>query len=267
MLIFVLIILFHMRLHRFYIEQKIGEETEINISDPDLIHQLVNVFRFKVGDKVVVFDGTGPDCKAEIISVSKNKVVLNIISDGQDDFKDLEDTSAVNNFPEHHNFVSLYLSLIKKSNFELAAEKCTEIGVAEIHPVISERSEKKDLNLERLSKIVKEASEQSGRVTLPKVLEITDLRNAVSQAVNDNKFCVVFHTGETNCDSQTQTQPENDDKLFDEKVAVFIGPEGGWSGREMKLFKDNNFQICSLGHNILRAETAAIAAVWEAFHR
>jgi 16S rRNA (uracil1498-N3)-methyltransferase len=249
-----------MRLHRFYINQKIGEMGEITLTDSELIHQLVNVFRFKAGDKVILFDGSGFEYEAEITTISKKEIKLNPLVK-------IQGKDTLNK----KNNVSLYLSLIKKSNFELAVEKCTEIGVTEIHPIISERSEKKDLNLERLNKIVKEASEQSGRVTLPKVFEITDLEKAVSQAIGDNKTCIVFHTV-TDSTATEHNRPghQNDHPALTKagidgrhQVATFVGPEGGWTEKEMNLFKQNNFQILSLGQNILRAETAAIVAVWE----
>jgi 16S rRNA (uracil1498-N3)-methyltransferase len=242
-----------MRLHRFYITENIVGKGDISLTDFELIHQMVNVFRFSVGDKVILFDGSGFEYETEIISISKKLVVVKILNQAN------KSTSDSN--------ISLYLSLIKKSNFELAAEKCTEIGVSEIQPIVSERSEKKDLNLERLNKIVKEASEQSGRVTLPKVSAILALDKAVSQAVSEGKFCVTFHTSKSDCHPlESRTYNEKGGKIIN-KIALFIGPEGGWTEKEMALFKKNNFQICSLGQNILRAETAAMVAVWEAFHR
>ena len=253
--------MFHMRLHRFYINEKVGEEKEITLTDSELIHQMVNVFRFKTSDKVILFDGSGFEYECEIILISKKEVTFRILSHFAKATRDKE--------------VSLYLSLIKKSNFELAAEKCTEVGVAEIHPIISERSEKKDLNIERLNKIVKEASEQSGRVTLRKVFEITDLEKAVTQAVAEGKECVTFHTDSTSPAIRMSTSPypmggEEDNvsspSLVKEgargRLCLFVGPEGGWSDTEMNLFKKNNFKILSLGTNILRAETAAVVAVW-----
>ena len=252
-----------MRLHRFYIKEKIGEQGNISLTDSELIHQMVNVFRFKTGDKVILFDGSGFEYETEIISITKKVVEVKILAHSN---QDVLDTG-----------ISLYLSLIKKSNFELAAEKCTEIGVSEIHPIVSERSEKKDLNLERINKIVKEASEQSGRVTLPKVFDISSLEKAVSQAVNEGKFCVTFHTDSaatpfkiTQTNSLHLTQTNHSESIlhnFEGEVAVFVGPEGGWTDNEMELFEANNFQICSLGQNILRAETAAMVAVWESLHR
>jgi 16S rRNA (uracil1498-N3)-methyltransferase len=234
-----------MRLHRFYIEKKIDDSGEIIINDPELIHQLVNVFRFGIGQQVILFDGSGWEYVSEIVSVTKKEVNLKVLS------------SLTKNIPEKK--VSLYLALIKKGNFELAVEKCTEIGVTEIHPVVSERSEKKDINSERLLKIVKEASEQSGRVTLPTVFDLIDLEKAVVQAVVDGKECVVFHT-DADIILSNPSLIKSEEK--NTKVAVFVGPEGGWTEKEMSLFRKNNFKIQSLGQNILRAETAAVVAVY-----
>jgi 16S rRNA (uracil1498-N3)-methyltransferase len=235
-----------MRLHRFYIEAKVGEQKEITLSDSDLLHQISNVFRLKVGNQVIVFDSSGFEFTCGIVSQTKKELVLSILD-------------TVDKSPEVGKRVSLYLALIKKGNFELAVEKCTEVGVDKIIPVISERSEKKDLNIERLHKIVKEASEQSGRMVLPEVCEVIDLETAVLQAVGENGECVVFHTGITH-HLPSQTQDSSLEKEEKGDVAIFVGPEGGWTEKEMELFKANNFEIRSLGKNVLRAETAAIVA-------
>ncbi len=274
-----------MRLHRFYIEQKIAKGGEITLTDTELIHQLANVFRFKSGQKIIVFDGTGFEYEAEIILINKKEIKLKVFANQSSAFGNSKSLALVNQ-------VSLFLSLIKKNNFELATEKCTEIGVAEIHPIISERSEKKDLNIERLNKIVKEASEQSGRTTLPQVFPIIPLELAVSQVIKEGKVGLVFHTV---TDSFNRPRRQNDHPSLEKEekgepllnplprrgfsesplpweggvgvgsdVAAFVGPEGGWTEAEMELFKQNNFQILSLGSNILRAETAAMIAIWEA---
>jgi 16S rRNA (uracil1498-N3)-methyltransferase len=231
-----------MRLHRFYITEKVGNSAEITLSDTDLIHQIGNVFRLSAGDQVIVFDGSGFEYVSQIISFTKKELVLKIV----------ESINKRKNSDTENKKVSLYLSLIKKGNFELAVEKCTEVGVDEVHPIVSERSEKKDLNLERLNKIAKEASEQSGRVTLPVIFEVTDLKAAVSQATKENDVCIAFHT----VDNLPEVSPKSPNN-----VAVFVGPEGGWTEKEILLFKEHNFQLCSLGENILRAETAAIISV------
>jgi 16S rRNA (uracil1498-N3)-methyltransferase len=238
-----------MRLHRFYIDQKVGDQKEITLSDSELIHQIMNVFRLRAGNQVIVFDGSGFEYVSDIVLITKKELVLKVIEvRGQGE--------ALSQKPK----VSLYLALIKKGNFELAVEKCTEIGVDEIHPVISERSEKKDLNIERLNKIVKEAGEQSERLKLPLIYPLVDLKTAVSQVISQNEVGVTFHTDSTTSASEGHSSLEKEEKG---NVAVFVGCEGGWTEKEMELFKKNNFEIRSLGPNILRAETAAIVAVWE----
>ena len=236
-----------MRLHRFYINEKVDGRGEISLTDPELIHQLANVFRFHAGDRVILFDGSGFEYECEIVLINKKEIKVSVIKVSEKNMKQEKN-------------ISLYLSLIKKSNFELAAEKCTEIGVTEIHPIISERSEKKDLNLERLNKIVKEASEQSGRVTLPTIFEVTDLEKAVSQAVANGKTCIVF-------DPSGEKHNFVSHKDMMKNIAIFVGPEGGWTEDEINLFKKNNFKILSLGSNILRAETAAMIAVWSQLNK
>ncbi len=236
-----------MRLHRFYINEKVGDQKQITLPDADLAHQLGNVFRLKTGDQIIIFDGSGFEYVSQIQVFSRESITLSILE-------------AVNKLPEEYTQkISLYLALIKKGNFELAVEKCTEIGVTEIHPVVSERSEKKDINFERLGKIVKEASEQCGRVTLPEVFHITDLEIAVSQAVKDGKECFVFHT------EAEVTKKQKDLGSKGQKLAIFIGPEGGWTDKEITLFKKYNCTFHTLGVNTLRTETAAIVAVSKLF--
>lgn len=238
-------ILTPMRLHRFYITQKISKNENITLADQELIHQISHVFRLKAYDQVILFDGSGFEYVSQIISPAKKEIVFKILEKKNP----LTQTGKISK--NKNKKVSLYLSLIKKNNFELATEKVTEIGVAEIHPIISERSEKKDINLERLNKIVKEASEQSGRVILPEVFDVISLKEVVSQAVKENKVCIAFHT----VDNLPEVPPPTS-----ESIAIFIGPEGGWTENEIAIFKEHNVQLCSLGSNILRAETAAIVA-------
>jgi len=264
-----------MRLHRFFIEEKIADKKEITLADLELIKQLSKVFRFqpankdKVGDKVILFDGSGFEYEAEIISLNKNNVTFRIIKSNRGSAFGMSKSLA------SVNYVSLYLSVIKKNNFELAVEKCTEIGVSKIQPIISERSEKKDLNFTRLNKIVKEASEQCGRMTLPEVSQIITLDQAVSRVVEEGGEGVVFHTvtdiSTVHKYSHIFNRPGSQTHHLaltkagidgSHQMATFVGPEGGFTEKEMELFSKNNFKILSLGSNILRAETAAIIAVW-----
>lgn len=223
-----------MRLHRFFIEQEIPESGEIAVADKDLIHQWGKVFRFKADDSVIIFDGTGFDYVSEIVLLNKNESVLKVVEKIPNE-----------NIPKKE--IHLFQSIIKKDNFEWVIEKGTELGVSYFHPIISERSEKKNINFERARKIIKEASEQSGRGNLPVLNELIDLEGAL-----DNDFSsVAFHpTGDKFYISNFEKE---------KTIGIFIGPEGGWSDKELKLFKEKGVKILSLGPQILRAETAAIA--------
>jgi len=227
-----------MRLHRFYIEQKISTEGEIRISDENLIHQWKNVFRMEAGNEVILFDGSGKDFISKIISVDKREAVLKIESS----------ENSPSSKPKHE--VHLFQSLIKKDNFEWILEKCTELGVTDFHPIISERSEKKSFNEERAKKILIEASEQSGRGVLPTLHKTVSFEEALGSL---SSSAIAFDP------SGTPFPPNEANEAKSAEKAIFIGPEGGWSPSEVGLFHNKKIPLYSLGSQILRAETAAVA--------
>ncbi len=228
-----------MRLHRFYITEKIVEkEKSIHISNRDLIHQWRKVFRYNVGSQVIVFDGSGVECRAVIAKVSPSEAELSVL-----ETKDI-DAPTKN--------IWLCLSLIKKDNFELVVQKAVELGVSHIVPILGERSEKKKLNMERLQKIVLEATEQSGRGELMKVYEPTTLVKLFESGVLPQEK-IFFHPHFPPVEQYIDAQ------IKQYSFAYFIGPEGGFSEEEIELFKQYNVAGFSLGSRILRAETAAIA--------
>lgn len=244
-----------MRLHRFFIAgQKLfssnANATEASysiassktssqsgntvvVSDPALCNQLKNVLRFHTGDTVILLDNTGFEHVSQIVSFTRDSVEFQITN-----------TKKSENMPSRE--VWLFQSIVKKDNFEWIVEKATELGVSHIRPIISDRSEKKDLNFDRLMKIVKESSEQSERGSLPALYEVITL----DQVLKDYHMpAVAFHTsGETFSKEQFASQ---------NTLAVFIGPEGGWSDRELALFQEKNIPVRKVGDTVLRAETAA----------
>jgi 16S rRNA (uracil1498-N3)-methyltransferase len=123
---------------------------------------------------------------------------------------------------------------------------------------MAERSEKKSLNEERLKKIAIEASEQSGRSDVPtigQIMKLEDVILATSGTVNLKRL--VFHTEGLNFATYQLTNNAVKTSL----VGIFIGPEGGWSEKEIELFHKNNMDIVCLGNQVLRSETAVIAAL------
>ncbi len=223
-----------MRLHRFYIKESIVEN-KISIKNIDLIHQLKKVFRYKIGDKIIIFDSSSYDFECLIDKLDNSEVVLSILS------KNKGILSKLN--------ITLFQSLIKKDKMEWVVQKATELGVSKIVPVISERSEKKDLNVNRLQKIIIEASEQSGRSDLPIISEILNLEDSAKEVYG---AIVLDKSGE---DFSNYKNVEN------KEVKVFVGPEGGFTETEINLFKKEGAKIFNLGSLTLRSETASIAVL------
>ena len=225
-----------MRLHRFFVEERIAPDIRLIIRDEKILHQWRNVLRLKVGSEVILFDGFGMDHRCELATLEKKEAVCMVRE------------STKNEVVQKQEFF-LFASLIKKDRFEWLLEKATELGVAQIRPVIADRSEIRDFNLERAKDIVREAAEQSGRGSLPALYEAMELQNVF-------KEYQYFQSVAFDPDGE----PFKREKwIVAEKVGAFIGPEGGWSARELELFRAQKIPVFSLGTSTLRAETAAIA--------
>ncbi len=225
-----------MRLHRFFVSQNLLDSDEVVIRDADLYHQLRNVFRFTVGGQVILLDNSGYEYLAMVSSFGRGETTFSIAS-----------KRMGKNIPEKE--IYLFCSIVKKDKFEWVLEKGTELGVSHFIPLLTDRSEKKEINEERSLKILKEASEQSGRSNIPSLENISSLEDALSREIS--KICF---------DPKGQ-------KFVPEAVhnkstlGVFIGPEGGWTEREIFLFKKNKVPIYSLGKGVLKTETAVVASL------
>lgn len=227
-----------MRLHRFYIDTPITEKTVL-ISNRDLIHQWRKVFRYNVGSQVIVFDGSGIECRSTIMKMSPSEAELSVL-----------ETTEV---PAPIKNIWLCLSLIKKDNFELVVQKAVEIGVTHIVPIMGERSEKKKINMERLNKIIIEATEQSGRGDLLTVHPLATYSQLFLEGILPQEK-IFFHP------EYPPIQQYLSSQIGQYSHALCIGPEGGFSEKEIEVFKKYNIAGFSLGPRILRAETAAIAS-------
>ena len=209
----------------------------MRLEDNDLVHQLSNVLKLHINEKIILGDGKGCKAEAVIKDMDKKSVLVEIIE--------------IKNLVPSKRKVNLFCSVLKRENFEWIVEKTTEAGVNEIVPLITERTVKNDLNLVRLQKIAKEAAEQSGRFFVPSILPPLKLDEALK--IYSGKFSnLLCHFGGS----------ELKDIKINSQTGIWIGPEGGWSEEELNKISGLNFQIISLGKNVLRAETAAIVGVW-----
>jgi 16S rRNA (uracil1498-N3)-methyltransferase len=202
-----------------------------------MIHQWKSVFRYNVGSQVILFDGSGVDYLCMITSLRNLGATLEVV-------ENREVSMTKNN-------VYLCMALVKKDNFELVTQKVTEIGVTHIIPILCEHSEKRKLNLERLNKIVLEASEQSGRGDIPTIHPVMKLEEVFQKGILPQEKMVLHPEGDA---LKKYLSGLHETKSF----AVFVGPEGGFSPKELELLRSYNVPIVSLGSQILRAETAAI---------
>lgn len=228
-------------MHRFYLNQPLDKEILV-INDRAMAHQMRDVVKLRKGEQVAFFSDKPEHAGFDFVSELKN----------------IDGASAVfmfrkkiENTRESSKKLVLYQSLIKKDKFEWVLEKATEVGVSEIVPVISARSEKKSLNTERCRSILKEASEQSGRVIIPKLHGVLSYERAVSSA--ESSGAKTFFASESEKENMIRG-------AGDRTVNLFIGPEGGWEEREIFAAGRANFELVSLGRLTLRSETASVVA-------
>ena len=230
-----------MRINRFFGDFNLFEKT-VRSSDAELVNQLKNVLRLKKSDEIILCDGKLNEARSAVEDLNNNEAVFKVLETGR-------------NADEFRQDVVLYCSLLKRENFELVAQKSTELGVKEIVPVVAAKTVKLGFKTDRLRKIIKEAAEQSGRGILPVLSEQTDFGGAIESA-GGNDLNLFFELGGKTLGNL------NLDFFKYKKIGIFIGPEGGWSEEELNL-ANNNFKIAGLSRFTLRAETAAIAALTE----
>lgn len=231
-----------MKLHRFIGGYDVFAP-ELDITDAEAVHQINNVLRCKEGQKIILCDGKGREAEASILSLDKKQIYVS-----------LERVTDLQNEPERE--IILYCSIIKKDNFDLVVQKATEVGVRQIIPLVSKRTIKQDVKIDRLRQIAKEAAEQSGRGVMPIIHEPMKWSTAIDHA-KDNLVNLFFHTME---------KGDGIPQGFKKKIGVWIGPEGGWDIEEVEEAKKANFLLAELGPLTLRAETAAIIASYLCVH-
>lgn len=189
--------------------------------------------------------------RAEVTAVSDGEVVFAL-------HEELEADAAL---PVH-----LLMAVFKFDHLEWGIEKATELGAARITPVLARRTEKHlaqaaAKRVERWRRIAREASQQSRRSDVPAVDDPLTLPAALAAATARTKLLLAETEQEHTLAAALGKAAHDSPSLAPDDVAFAIGPEGGWTAEEMKLFTGAGWQHVTLGPRILRAETAAIAAL------
>ena len=198
----------------------------------------VKVLRKSLGDRLILVDGVGGWYEAAITDPNPKRCAVEVIQE-------------VKNFEKRS--YSLHLAVAPTKNidrFEWMIEKATEIGVDEITPLLCEHSERKQVNNERLHKVMISAMKQSLKAYLPRLNNLTNFETFSSSSFDAKKFIAHCEEGyKKHLFTQIKTH---------EKVVVMVGPEGDFSTSEIKKAIDGGFGEVSLGKSRLRTETAGV---------
>lgn len=199
-------------------------------------HHCVHVLRKIKGDIITVIDGKGSFIEAEIIYANAKQVTAQIKAI-------IKEEIAL-----HH----LHIAIAPTKNmerFEWFLEKATELGVAEITPIICRHSERRNLNEERCNKILLSAIKQSGKAMLPKLNNLIQFEKFITEVKVPNKF--IAHCYPSEKSTLNSALNGND-------ILIAIGPEGDFNLAEVDTAKQNGFKDLSLGKSRLRTETAGV---------
>ena len=223
---------------RLYYPNKIIENTTSLLSK-EHTHYVANVMRLKRGSNINFFNQEG-EWVSEVVFLEKDRVEVKFLNR-------LKQSLRSSN-------IELAICLVKKNPMEIILQKATELGVNKITPIISERTEIKELNYERAKKIVIEATEQSNQFSPPEILKIIKLKDFINNLNSSNKLFFA----DINCKERLKKEDIKGDNL----KTLLIGPEGDFSPDERKMILDNKKTISfSLSKNVLRTETATISGL------
>ena len=227
-------------MQRYFCNEK--ENNEYLLSRDDSYH-IKKVMRMNISDKIEIVDNKITYiCEITSLEPVKAKVI-----------------SKTNELNENSFEIILVQSMVNETKMDLILQKGTELGVNEfygykaVNSVVKENG-KSDKKLTRWQKIVKEASEQSKRNIIPKVVDIVDIKG-LCKIEADLKLLLSVNEKTKNI---KKVLKEN--KKYD-KIIIVIGPEGGFTSNEEKTLMDNGYISTSLGTRVLRTETAGIATV------
>ena len=233
---------------KFFVKNNQINENVVSIIGTDVNH-IANVLRLKVDDEIQVCnEDKGINYNTKIAEINKEFVKCNIL--------EIKESNS-----EANVHINILQGLPKAEKMELIIQKCTELGVKEITPVEMERcivkldSKSESKKKERWQKIAEVAAKQSGRDKIPQINNVINIKNVCNILTNYDIVLVPYEN------EKNVTLKEVLAKLpkKDLKIAIIIGPEGGFEEKEIQMLEQSNCKIVTLGNRILRTETVAIA--------
>jgi 16S rRNA (uracil1498-N3)-methyltransferase len=228
-------------LTRLYVDEPLGQGATLPLGEQQS-HLLAHVLRAKAGDRVRLFNGRDGEWSASIAALGKRSVTLTLEAQ----------TRAQAGVPD----LWLLLAPIKKTPLDYIVQKATELGVARIAPVITRRTIVERVNGERMRANAVEAAEQSGRLTVPEIANPIDLSKVFANWPTERRLMF--------CDEAGDAPPAVAAlaKMPRGPWAIVTGPEGGFDPAEREMIRRLSVAVpVSLGPRIMRADTAALAAI------
>ncbi len=243
-------------MHRFFIAPEHVKEMGVYLTLPkELAHQVRDVLRLNLGEKLILLDNQGNEILSTVESSSRAGVIVQLLERHAG-----KESSAIR--------VVLCQGLMKSSRFEWVLEKGTELGVSSFMPVICHRStagleDAGSTKMARWHRIIQEATEQCGRTTLPVLLPIRSLEKALADIPEGAVAIMAWEEAEGKSlrDVLSNVRVRVAGVVIPQTILLFIGPEGGLEAEEVAQARKQSVQIVTLGPRILRAETAALASI------
>lgn len=224
---------------KFFTDENLIDSSVLTIVGEDVSH-ISRVLRMKPGEEITVCDGSGNDYTAKITVIEKDKVLADIIS-----VKKCEAEPSVK--------ITLYQALPKQGKMEYIIQKNTELGVCEFVPVYTKRCVVKPTDkTARWQKVAAEAAKQSGRGIIPLVRDTITFDEAIKEISGFSHKAVFYE-----CEEETKIRDVIEKGI--DKIAIMIGPEGGFDISEIEKVRNSGIPTVTLGKRILRTETAAAA--------
>ena len=228
---------------RFFIDALEGNRHILTGEDA---RHAIKSLRVNIGEKIILCDKNSIDYICAVEEINNGELYLSVIK-----------SQACTSEPDIQ--VTLYQALPKSDKMDLIVQKAVELGVFKVVPIITSRciskpNEKSRIKkVDRWKKISKEAAKQSGRGIIPEILAPIDFDKAILNIKNYDKTLIFYENGGTTIKKCLNASPT--------KIAIFIGPEGGFEKEEISLSKSYGAEISTLGPRILRTETASLASL------
>lgn len=223
-------------LPRLFVRQPLNEGASVDL-DASQANYLGNVLRLGAGAELLVFDGISGEWLARIASAGKKRMTLAV--------------EGLTREPESIPDVWLAFAPVKRAQTDWLVEKATELGAARLMPVMTQRTVAERVRLDRLESIAIEAAEQCGRTRVPQIVEPVPLRRFVEELDPARHFYFADESGGEPLAAAFEEGP----------AVILVGPEGGFTDEERAFVRGGGASPVSLGPRILRAETAALAAI------